>query len=75
MVQLWMGRSRVASPAVPHLTPEELNALLGRLTEVEAEARTLRAEIEQRLVERRRNDVQDRSGQPTSRTLKKRKLR
>jgi hypothetical protein len=60
---------------VPHLTPEELNALLGRLTEVETEARTLRAEIEARLVERRRADAQDRSGQPKTRLVKKRKSR
>jgi hypothetical protein len=51
---------------VPQLTPEELSALLGRLTEVEAEARALRAEIEQRLADRRRGDVQDRSGQPAA---------
>jgi hypothetical protein len=50
---------------VAHLTPEELKELLGRLTEVETEARALRAEIEQRLVARRRADAQDRAGQPT----------
>jgi hypothetical protein len=60
---------------VPHLTPEELSALLGRLSEVEAEARILRAEIEQRLVDRRRADAQDRSGQPSMRAMKKRKQR
>ena len=61
--------------AVPHLTPEELSALLERLTEVETEARALRAAIEQRLVDRRRADAQDRSGQPKNRLLKKRKTR
>jgi hypothetical protein len=52
---------------VPELTPEELKALLGRLTEVETEARQLRAQIEQRLVSRRNADAQDRSGQPKPR--------
>ena len=52
------------------LTPEQLNALLGRLSEVEAEARQLRAQIEQRLLSRRRADAQDRSGQPNPRTKK-----
>jgi hypothetical protein len=56
---------------VPHLSPEELSALLARLTEVETEARTLRAEIEQRLLERRRAEAQDRSGQPKNRPLLK----
>ena len=49
---------------VSELTPEELKALLGRLTEVETEARQLRAQIEQRLLSRRRADAPDRSGQP-----------
>jgi hypothetical protein len=35
----------------------------------------LRAEIEQRLVDRRRADAQDRSGQPAMRSMKKRKVR
>jgi hypothetical protein len=60
---------------VPQLTPEELNALLGRLSEVETEARTLRAEIERRLVERRRAETQDRSGQPNARSWSRRKRR
>jgi hypothetical protein len=60
---------------VGNLTPEELNELLGRLSEVESEARTLRAEIEQRLVDRRVADAQDRSGQPKSRMLKRGKRR
>jgi hypothetical protein len=47
------------------LTPEELSALLNRLSEVEVEARTLREQIERRLVDRRRADAQDRTGQPS----------
>jgi hypothetical protein len=56
---------------VTQLTPEELNTLLGRLTEVETEARVLREQIEARLIERRRADAQDRSGQPKSRMRKR----
>jgi hypothetical protein len=50
-----------------------LNALIGRLAEVEAEARTLRAQIEQRLLERRHGDMQDRSGQPKAKAARKRR--
>jgi hypothetical protein len=65
MVELWGDLSRVASPRVNSvLSPAELKALLDRLTQVEEEARILRAQIEQRLMERRRADAQDRSGQP-----------
>lgn len=48
----------------PELTPAQLKLLLDRLSQVENEARALRAQIEERLRDRRQADRQDRSGQP-----------
>lgn len=47
------------------LPPEELAALFKRLDSLIEEARTLQRQITDRLVTSRRQDRQDRSGQPS----------
>ena len=49
------------------LTPEELAALFKRLDTLIEEARTLQQQISERLLATRRQDQQDRTGQPQRR--------